>query len=171
MAVPSAFGRLHLARAVEPAHLERGRSRLARDDGLSCRVAAIRRPGDLSRRPAASARRRTAHVGRVLDREVGWRRADGHRHAPERRVSPSQRTAAQRQGDAHRALDSQRRSAHGDDHHQRPGLPHRALRAHDRLRARPAAAGAALSLRRRPGGRQEEGRDSELPARHQSVHD
>ena len=138
VAVPSALGRLHLARAVEPAHLEGGRSGLARDHRVSRRVAALGGPCDLSRRPSASAGRRAAHLGRLLDREVGRRHAHRHRHASEGRVSAPQRPAAQRQGDADRALDPQRRLPDGDDDRHRSGVPHRAVRPHDRLRARTA---------------------------------
>ena len=91
--------------------------------------------------------------------------------ASEGRLPAPQRAAAQRQGDADRALDPQRRLPDGDDDRQRPGLPDRAVRPHDRLRAGPAPAGAAVSVRRRAGSRSREGRDAALPARRQSVHD
>ena len=52
----------------------------------------------------------------------------------------------------------------------RSGLPDRAVRAHDRLRARSAAAGAAVSVRRGAGSRSQERRDPEFSAGHQSVH-
>src|SRR5439155_27142688 len=54
VAMPSAFGRLHLARPVAPAHLEGGRPGIATGDGMARRVAAIGGPLDLHGRPSPS---------------------------------------------------------------------------------------------------------------------
>ncbi len=66
MAVPSAFGRLHLARSLA-AHDPEGRgSADARDRRVSRRVAAIDRQPGLPRRSAASLRRRACTAGAAL---------------------------------------------------------------------------------------------------------
>ena len=61
---------------------------------------------DLPGWPAASARGRAAHVGRILDREMGRRHPHRDDDASEGRLSAPQWPSAQRQGDARRALDS-----------------------------------------------------------------
>ena len=59
-----------VAGTIAAAHLEGGRSDLARDHGVAHGVAALDRQGDLYGRPAASIGERAAHLGRVFYRRV-----------------------------------------------------------------------------------------------------
>src|SRR5882762_3159613 len=153
MAVPAALGRLHLARALAGAHLEGSRSGVASGHGVARRMAALGRSADLHGRPSASARVSRSYVGRLLHRQVGRRHAHDPDDAPERRLRAAQRPAAQRQGDADRTLDAARRRPDRGDDRLRPGLSHRAVHSHDRLRARSAPAEPAVSVRGGRGGR------------------
>ena len=59
---------LRIWKEVDPGH--------APDHGVPCRMAAVDRSADLSRWPSASSRICRAHLGRILDGKVGWRRSD-----------------------------------------------------------------------------------------------
>ncbi len=135
--VPAALGAAPVARARRRAHPEGAGSAHARSARLPRAVHALARPSDLHGRPAASAGVGAPHLDGLLDRAVGGQHAQGHDHAPERRISETRRPADQRPLHDDGVPLPSRRHPHHHDRRGRPGLSRRAVRPVDDLRLRP----------------------------------
>ena len=96
VAVPAARRDVHLAWAVAGPPLEGNRSEFASDQGVSRRVAAVRRQPVLHGRTRAPAGAGATLVGRVLDGRVRRRHAQDHDDASEGRLLSAERRAVER---------------------------------------------------------------------------
>src|SRR5262249_30044579 len=116
---------------------------------------------DLDGRPPASAGIRRAHVGRLLDRQMGRRHADGRDQPHQAGLDSAQRAPGKRSRDARRACHPPWRLPDAHQRAHRSGVPDRAAGEEPELRVESTAAPrsrVALALRNRRRGRGAAGR-------------